>query len=102
MTPEGQVLRSILDYLCVMHIWHMRMNTGAIKTESRFFRFGTPGCADILASVDGRFVWLEVKAAKGKQSQAQKDFQAKVEEQVHTYAVVHSIDEVKAVLEGLK
>lgn len=103
MTPEGQVLKSITDFLAVRKIWHRRMNTGAIVSEHagkrRFHRYGSVGMADVLASVDG-FLWIEAKAGKGKQSEAQKEFQAEVEAQGHRYIVARSIEDVAQVLEG--
>lgn len=102
MTPEGEILRSILDYLAVEKIWAMRLNTGAIVSEykgrTRFHRYGRPGCADILASFNGEFVWLECKTANGKQSDAQKEFEAEVKALGHYYFVVRSIDDVKTAL----
>lgn len=111
-TPEGQILRSILDYLAVRKVWAMRMNTGSIvstyKGKTRMMKFGRPGCADILAmprtvvgeigALDPRPVWIEVKAPKGVQSDLQKDFQAEVEAEGHRYIVARSIDDVAAVL----
>lgn len=106
-TPEGQILASIMEYLAVRKVLAFRMNTGAVKTENRFFRFGTPGMADILAFphlpdhdltppyVVIKPTWLECKTAKGKQSEAQKSFQALVESHGHTYAVVRSIEDVE-------
>jgi len=41
-----------MEYLDVQGIWNMRMQTGALVTDKRFVRFGTKGCADILATVD--------------------------------------------------
>lgn len=102
MTPEGEILRSILDYLAAERIWAMRINTGAIVSEyqgrKRFHRYGRPGCADILASFNSGFVWLEVKTDKGRQSPAQKEFEAEVNAEGHFYAVVRSIEDVKMAL----
>lgn len=74
------------------------MNTGAIKTADRFFRFGSPGMADILCLVDGKAIWLEVKAPNGKQSENQKWFEANVVAAGCQYHVVRSIDDIKEVL----
>lgn len=109
-TPEGQILASIMEYLTVRGVLCFRMNTGAFKTDNRFIRFGTVGMADILAFpyrpdhdlippyVVIKPTWLECKAPKGKQSAAQKLFQALVESHGHTYKVVRSIEDVEALL----
>ncbi len=110
-TPEGAVLKSIMEYLAARRVLCFRMNTGAVVSEykgkKRFMRFGTPGMGDVLAfrqvydpacnyfHID--VLWLEVKA-KGKQSEAQKSFQAMVEAQGHRYAVVRSVEDVEALL----
>jgi hypothetical protein len=102
--PEQAIQKSILEYLAVKKIWHMRVNTGAIVSEykgrSRMIRYGIPGCADILCSLPS-FLWLEVKAPKGVQSEQQKQFQKEVEEQGHLYYVVRSIEDVEEILKGL-
>jgi hypothetical protein len=52
-----------------------RNNSGAFKTErGGFYRVGTPGAPDIIGWVDGKFVGLEVKTAKGKLSGDQVAF----------------------------
>lgn len=107
-TPEGAILKSILEYLAVKKIWHRRMNSGAVKTEGGgFMRFGTPGMADILASYDPTaqegftrdlpyFLWIEVKATNGIQSAAQKEFQTEIEKEGHYYLIARSIEDVEA------
>jgi hypothetical protein len=115
-TPEGTILKSVLDYLAAEHVLAFRMNTGAMQSEhngkKRFMRFGTPGMADVLAFPNRRsargvlingcshVLWLEVKSATGKQSALQKSFQAQVEAEGHRYAVVRSIQDVKEALHG--
>ena len=108
-TPEGSVLKAVLDLLAVHHVWHRRMNTGAVKTEhrgkSRVFRFGSKGMADVLAlaPLEGTSacytIWVEAKAPGGKQSEAQKAFQAEVEAEGHVYLLV---DDVQQLADWLK
>ena len=81
MTPEGQVLAQILDYLKARGVFAFRQNTGAGKLTdgarhtSRFVRFGFPGCADILGCLDdGRFLAIECKAPTGRITQEQAAF----------------------------
>jgi hypothetical protein len=111
---ESEIQRAILDYLAARHILAFRMNTGAVASEykgkKRFMRFGTPGMADILAfqtrGIDSKgnwcefsqAIWIECKAAKGKQSELQRSFQAQVEEHGHRYVIARSVEDVEAVL----
>jgi hypothetical protein len=103
-TPEGYVQSAILDYLDAKHVLAFRMNTGAVKLASGFVRFGVKGMADIIAFGNTRMprlprvIWIECKAAGGRQSEEQKSFQAQVEEAGHTYIVARSIDDVAVVL----
>jgi hypothetical protein len=103
---ESPTQKAILQYLAAQHIFAMRMNTGAVKLETRFFRFGVPGCADILAIKQAgceeypyshqKVYWIECKATKGVQSPLQKSFQLQVETEGHTYILARSIDDVQA------
>ena len=111
---ESEIQRVILEWLAAKHIFSLRMNTGAMTSEyrgkKRFMRFGEPGQADILAFVSRHYehcgagfdeikpTWIEVKAEKGKQSDLQKSFQAKVESEGHMYILARSLDDVMAVL----
>jgi hypothetical protein len=72
---ESDVQRQILDYLARKGIFHYRNNSGAFKRDDgHFYRFGALGSPDIICVVDGRYVGIEVKAPKGKQSEHQKAF----------------------------
>ncbi len=118
-TPEGALQRLVMDWLAARHIFALRMNSGVLKGASgRPVTFGVPGCADILAFKPKditteeaygfltRFrtfhlfmpVWIELKAPKGKQSELQKSFQAKVESEGHRYLVIRDLSELEAQL----
>ena len=115
-TPEGAILRSIMDYLAARHVFAVRMNSGtqigAHKGKKWAIHMNAPGTADILALPIKKMIetpawlpqtticptWLEVKAAKGKQSELQKSFQAQVEREGHRYAVCRSIEDVETAL----
>ena len=74
--------------------------------KKRFVRFGTPGCADILAFKTVHIgilnilniYWIECKTAKGKQSELQKSFQQKVESEGHIYILARGIEDVERYL----
>ena len=96
---EAQIQRQILDWLAAEGIFSIRFNTGAVKMGQRFVRFGTAGCADILACPQGRPpVWIEVKSATGRQRLEQRSFQNAVELAGHTYTIVRSLEDVQEVL----
>lgn len=113
-TPEGALLRQTLDYLAANRIFSIRMNTGAVKTADRFFRFGVPGMADVLVFKGQLFewkdkdggggfpfqepIWLELKSPKGVQSALQKSFQAQVEAEGHRYVVIRSFEDLQKTL----
>jgi len=56
------------------------------------------GVSDLIVVLPNKVVFLEVKAEKGKQSEAQKRFEEKVKSLGHDYFVVHSIEETMEVL----
>lgn len=117
-TPEGAVLRAVMDWLAAMRIRAYRMQVGAVASEyagkKRFMRFGTPGMADILAFPRERYAalgfptsadfeytvpcWIECKALKGRQSDLQKSFQKQVEADGQKYILVYSIEDIEQAL----
>jgi hypothetical protein len=98
-TPESYILSAVLDYLAVKRVFAVRMNSGAMKVDNRFLRFGAPGMADILAfNRDGDLfmpTWIETKAPGGKQSLLQKQFQKMVEDEGHQYIIAYGIQDVE-------
>jgi hypothetical protein len=54
---------------------------------------GTKGSADISATIYGRSVKIEVKFAKDRQSQAQKDYQAMIERAGGQYWIVKTFED---------
>lgn len=95
---ERDTQKAILDYLAATGVLAFRMNTGAVKLDERFMRFGVPGMADILAFCDRchRIVplWIECKSATGRQSELQRSFQSQVERHGHGYILARSLDDV--------
>jgi hypothetical protein len=98
-TPEGALLRLVMDWLSAEHIFALRMNVGVMRNAAnRPVHFGIEGTADILAFPVslGRPhpVWIELKAGKNGQSESQRSFQRHVEERGHTYLLAYSLDDV--------
>ena len=67
---------------------------GMHKGKARFVQFGVPGMPDLVAVVNGRFVGIEVKRPKCKQSPAQKSFQVRLEEAGGLYILATSVEDV--------
>jgi hypothetical protein len=113
-TPESGVLAEILQCLRNHRILCFRMNTGAhvatdAKGKPRMIRYGTVGMADVLAFPErevsgGEWVsqplWIEAKAAKGKQSPHQEGFEKIVKDNGCWYVVVRSYEELEAYLKA--
>lgn len=105
---ERELQRLVLDWLSAKKIWHIRHNTGAMggthKGKRWFVRFGKPGMADIIIAYrvreEFRTAWVELKAAKGVQSDAQKEFQKEVEQNGMQYILARSLEDLQAVLEA--
>ena len=61
--------------------------------------YGTAGIPDIIACVNGRFLAFEVKTPSGKATKLQGATISKILNAGGVAAIVHSVDEVKAILE---
>ena len=99
---ESPVLRACLDYLRLRGVVCWRQNAGAFATldGKRFMRTADiTGIADIIGLLpDGRFLAVECKSGAGRQSQAQRDFQADVERNNGRYILARSVDDVMKAL----
>lgn len=61
--------------------------------------YGTAGIPDIIACVNGRFIAFEIKTPSGKTTKLQEATIRKILNAGGVAAVVHSVDEVKVILE---
>jgi predicted LPLAT superfamily acyltransferase len=93
---ESDIQRSIIEWLSYQRIFHYRNNSGGFKDANQhFYRFGATGSPDIVCVIEGRYVGIEVKASDGRQSDAQRDFQARLEAAGGLYILAKSIDDVE-------
>lgn len=96
---ETQLVTAALDYLKAAGIFAARNNTGVRGG----IRFGLgKGSADIIAVVSGRMVALEAKVDRGVVSQDQLDWMKRVKAAGAYYAVIRSIDDVRAAIAAAK
>lgn len=110
---EQQIQSAIMEWLAIHNIWCRRLNTGAVKVDKRFFRFGSVGMGDIICTPVKLekvgpwlmeypvILWLEVKTDTGRQSKGQIQFMDEVRKAGHHYALVRSIDDVEDVLKEI-
>ena len=94
--PHTDLVKSVLDELLWRGVYVEPNNTGAMKTDKRFIRFGVPGAADLnAAGVGGRWVHIEIKTGSGRLSPAQKAYKEKVEAAGCLYIVIRKIEDLK-------
>lgn len=98
---EHSIQMQILRYL----YYHAAPNVFAVAIPNAGKRSGrmgarmkdeglTPGAADLCILLPaGRCAWMETKAAKGRQSDVQKGFEAKCRRLGHRYRVVRTLNE---------
>lgn len=111
-SQETATVKAILQFLALHRIPAWRINTGAVKIERRFLRFGAVGMSDIIGLrathadslmgkpvILGRFLAIEVKAAKGKVTPAQQAFLDRVQAAGGKAFVARSVADVARELE---
>lgn len=100
MTAEGDLVRAALSYLKVMGILSWRNNTGMLKDRNgRPVRYGCTGSGDIFGIVSGgRFLSVECKVGKNKESDAQAEFRRDVLAAGGLAVVIRSLDELEEAL----
>lgn len=108
--PEADIQRSIVRLLwqiiapgSVLHHSANEVRAGGEKgkrDQGLAMGMGVfAGFSDlVLLAPDGRVLFLEVKTAKGPQSDAQAEFQRLVEAMGHAYEIVRSADDAIAAL----
>lgn len=91
---ETQLIRQILDYCEYNHLLFVRHQSGMVKTwNGGVVKMGKAGWADILGCHKGRFVAVETKVGKNKQTPQQLEFQRRVTDCGGVYWVIRDIDE---------
>lgn len=101
---EKVIQRQIMNYLQIIYankknIYVFRAGAGAIKTwEGYYFKSGKPGLPDIICCIDGKFIGLEIKTKKGKQSLMQKYAENQIKRAGGEYHIIRSLKDVKVIL----
>ena len=97
MTPEGEVVKSLLEYLTAKGHTVWRNNAGAVRRRGRMVRFGLVGGPDILGHTrhNGIALYVEAKAKGGKRSPEQMQFAEKANQSGCIYVLAESIDDLQ-------
>jgi hypothetical protein len=100
--PEGRIKAACLRYLEKRGITAWNNPSGAVRiAPDRWLHFGKKGSADILGCLPGgRFLAVEVKAARGDLSPEQKTFLAEIRELGGPAVMVRDWRELDAELWG--
>ncbi len=64
--------------------------------------YGTAGIPDIVGCINGRFVAFEVKVSGGKTTKLQNYTIGEIQRAGGVAGVVHSVEEVKTIINGIK
>jgi hypothetical protein len=100
---EGEIQSYCLEVLRTYGIFHMRLNSGVVKTRGAWVHLCPAGTADILTFPRERPpFWLEIKQLKGEQHAKQEEFQARVTALGHGYAVINSQMAMDAIVHKLR
>lgn len=98
LVKEHDIQKLILEYLTLKRIFHYRNNSGMVfseyKGKTRAFRVGVVGGPDIVCVINGQYVGIEVKGTNGKQSENQKEFQARLEKSGGKYILTDSLEKL--------
>jgi hypothetical protein len=90
---QNAILRAF-GTLPALRLW--RANVGVARLGRRVVRFGIPGQGDLTGILpDGRRVEIEVKAAAGRQTSAQRSFQEMIERFHGVYILASSVEDVR-------
>jgi hypothetical protein len=97
---ETDIQREIILYLRMKKCFVVRLNNlGVFDPKRQAFRASpntTPGVSDLLLVDDGHAVFIEVKSAKGIQSENQKIFQQNAEKSGARYILARSVNDIIA------
>ena len=101
MQSEHDIQNSIRIELSKLGYTVFRINVGKVKLkDNRWFDSGLPpGFSDLIAIKDGRIYFLEVKADKGKVSEAQINFLEQMKKKGCRAGVVRSVEDAIKIIQ---
>ena len=105
---ESKIQSAIVSYIrnVVKDCMVIAIPNGARRTPSGYAANAvaglTPGAPDLVVVLpEGRVLWLEVKAPKGRVSENQVFVHERMNDLGHTIHIVRSIEEVRSIMDNL-
>ena len=96
MTVEGEVVKSLLEYLTAKGHTVWRNNSGAIRRRGRMVRFGKVGSPDLIGHTRaGVAIYVEAKRLGGKRSPEQIEFADRAIACHCIYVLAESVDDLR-------
>lgn len=100
--PENVVKRACMKVLQARGIFAWPNNSGMLWAGDQPVRYGKVGSPDIIGCLpDGRFLGVECKAGKNKQSKGQVVFQRELEENNGVYILAYGDAELEERLDEI-
>jgi hypothetical protein len=88
-------MKRVLLRLSSERIFCYANNTGSIKGDGRYQKYGFIGSPDILGIMpDGRYLGIEIKTGNAVQNKNQKKFEAKIKNNNGIYWIIRSLGEL--------
>jgi len=103
---ESELEKLCLTYVntyCTLACWKVKAG-GQRHTfggKEFFKKSSMPGFPDIMLLYNGKFIGVELKVAKGRQSLVQKECQLKIENAGGLYYICRSFEEFKFIIESI-
>jgi hypothetical protein len=96
-TPTNGLTAAICDYVELRGGYAMRINVaGFYRHDVGYIKSGsTIGTPDLIAVVRGRFVGIEVKIGKDRQSDSQKAVEQRITEAAGVYIVARDFEQFR-------
>lgn len=106
-SPEHGLQVSIVNLLRANNIFAIAIPNGGRRdavTGAMLKKEGaTAGAPDLVLILDdGETVWVELKTPKGRQSESQKAFQARLQALRHNYFIWRSVNDCNAFVQGYR
>lgn len=101
---HNKLVALCLELLAMYGFYAWQNNTGAVKVDNRYVRFGHPGSSDILSLFprNGELFAVEVKVGDDPQRKEQKLFQRMVEKNNGKYLLVRDNPQILEAYLGSK